>query len=95
LIPRARTNDHGHGGDWPNNYGSASAGWRVFILTILQIVSMIDRQVISVLAPDIRADLGEGSHHNRAYIARILPSKASSPHAAMRHWQRILMKRPP
>jgi len=33
----------------------------VFILTILQIVSMIDRQVISVLIPDIGADLGEGA----------------------------------
>lgn len=43
---------------WPDNYGPASAWWTVFILMIFQIVSMIDRQVISVLIPEMRADLG-------------------------------------
>lgn len=44
--------------DWPDNYGPAAAWWAVFILMIFQIVSMIDRQVISVLIPEMRADLG-------------------------------------
>lgn len=54
----ARTESPACSSDWPDNYGPASAWWTVFILTIFQIVSMIDRQVISVLIPEMRADLG-------------------------------------
>ncbi|MEI4509415.1 MFS transporter [Sphingopyxis sp. CCNWLW253] len=44
--------------DWPENYGPASAWWAVAVFMIFQIVSMIDRQVMSVLIPEMRADLG-------------------------------------
>ena len=44
--------------DWPDNYSTAAAWWTVTVLMVFQIVSMIDRQVISVLIPEMRADLG-------------------------------------
>ena len=44
--------------DWPDNYRAPVAWWAVFVITIFQIVSMIDRQVVSVLIPEMRADLG-------------------------------------
>ncbi|SCW60471.1 Sugar phosphate permease [Sphingobium faniae] len=44
--------------NWPDNYGPATAWCAVVILMIFQIVSMIDRQIISVLIPEMRADLG-------------------------------------
>lgn len=43
---------------WPDNYRAPVAWWAVFVLVIFQIVSMIDRQVVSVLIPEMRADLG-------------------------------------
>lgn len=42
---------------FPDNYQTVTAWWTVTVLMIFQIVSMIDRQVISVLIPEIRADL--------------------------------------
>lgn len=44
--------------DWPDNYQSVTAWWTVAVLMVFQIVSMIDRQVMSVLIPEMRADLG-------------------------------------
>ncbi|WP_232307527.1 MFS transporter [Sphingobium chungbukense] len=58
MATQVLPDGHVHAGDWPDNYGPASAWWTVFILMIFQIVSMIDRQVISVLIPEMRADLG-------------------------------------
>ncbi|WP_268934361.1 MFS transporter [Sphingobium yanoikuyae] len=43
--------------DWPDNYQTATAWWTVTVLMIFHIMSMIDRQVISVLIPEMRADL--------------------------------------
>lgn len=43
--------------EWPGNYSAASAWWAVVVTMIFQIVSMIDRQIVSVLIPEIRADL--------------------------------------
>ncbi|MET0246457.1 MAG: MFS transporter [Sphingomonas sp.] len=43
--------------DWPDNYRASTAWATVLILMIFQIVSMIDRQVMSVLIPEIRAEL--------------------------------------
>lgn len=43
--------------EWPANYSSVSAWWAVVVTMIFQIVSMIDRQIVSVLIPEIRADL--------------------------------------
>jgi MFS family permease len=43
---------------WPDNYQAGTAWWSVAILMIFQIVSMIDRQVMSVMIPEMRADLG-------------------------------------
>ncbi|QEH78088.1 MFS transporter [Sphingomonas sp. C8-2] len=44
--------------DWPDNYRAPAAWWAVAVTMIFQIVSMIDRQVVSVLIPEMRADLG-------------------------------------
>lgn len=44
--------------DWPDNYGPAAAWWAVAVFMVFQIVSMIDRQIMSVLIPEMRADLG-------------------------------------
>lgn len=44
-------------GDWPDNYSKATAWGAVALLMLFQIVSMIDRQVMSVLIPEMRADL--------------------------------------
>lgn len=44
--------------DWPDNYRPLIAWWAVFVLMVFQIVSMIDRQVMSVMIPEMRADLG-------------------------------------
>ncbi|WP_313807662.1 MFS transporter [Sphingobium sp.] len=43
--------------DWPDNYQAGTAWWTVAVLMIFQIISMIDRQVMSVLIPEMRADL--------------------------------------
>lgn len=43
---------------WPDNYTAPVAWWAVAVTMIFQIVSMIDRQVVSVLIPEMRADLG-------------------------------------
>jgi len=43
--------------DWPDNYSAATAWVSVALLMLFQIVSMIDRQVMSVLIPEMRADL--------------------------------------
>jgi len=43
--------------DWPDNYDARAAWWSVAMLSLFQIVSLIDRQVISVLIPEMRADL--------------------------------------
>src|SRR6218665_1276630 len=43
--------------EWPDNYRASTAWWTVTVLMIFQIVSMIDRQVMSVLIPEMRADL--------------------------------------
>lgn len=43
--------------DWPENYGTATAWWAVAVAIIFQIVSLIDRQIVSVLIPEMRADL--------------------------------------
>lgn len=43
--------------DWPDNYHAGTAWWTVAVLMIFQIVSMIDRQIMSVLIPEMRADL--------------------------------------
>lgn len=45
-------------GSWPHNYSAPAAWWAVAVTMIFQIVSMIDRQVVSVLIPEMRADLG-------------------------------------
>lgn len=42
---------------WPANYDTVSAWWAVVVTMIFQIISMIDRQIIAVLIPEIRADL--------------------------------------
>jgi len=42
---------------WPDNYSAVTAWWSVLLLMLFQIVSMIDRQVMSVLIPEMRADL--------------------------------------
>lgn len=42
---------------WPANYSAASAWWAVAVTMVFQIVSMIDRQIIAVLIPEIRTDL--------------------------------------
>lgn len=42
---------------WPDNYSKVTAWWSVALLSVFQIVSMIDRQVMSMLIPEIRADL--------------------------------------
>lgn len=44
--------------NWPDNYSAPVAWWAVAVTMIFQIVSMIDRQVVSVLIPEMRADLG-------------------------------------
>jgi MFS family permease len=43
---------------WPDNYSAPVAWWAVAVTMIFQVVSMIDRQVVSVLIPEMRADLG-------------------------------------
>lgn len=43
--------------EMPANYSHAAAWWAVGVTMIFQIVSMIDRQIVSVLIPEIRADL--------------------------------------
>ncbi|GGC03427.1 MFS transporter [Novosphingobium endophyticum] len=43
--------------DWPGNYRASNAWWSVLVLSVFQVVSMIDRQTISVLIPEMRADL--------------------------------------
>lgn len=44
--------------DWPSNYTSGAAWWAVFVTMIFQISSLIDRQIVSILIPEMRADLG-------------------------------------
>lgn len=43
---------------WPDNYRAGHAWWAVGLLMVFQIVSMIDRQILSILIPEMRADLG-------------------------------------
>lgn len=44
--------------DLPDNYSAVTAWWAVAMLSLFQIVSLIDRQVIAVLIPEMRAELG-------------------------------------
>lgn len=43
--------------DWPANYSRPVAWWAVAVIMVFQIVSMIDRQIVAVLLPEMRADL--------------------------------------
>ena len=43
---------------WPDNYSAPAAWWAVAVMMVFQIVSMIDRQVVAVLIPEMRTDLG-------------------------------------
>lgn len=50
--------DHKAGDEWPDNYTAPAAWWAVAVLMLFQIISLIDRQVMSVLIPEMRAELG-------------------------------------
>jgi hypothetical protein len=64
-----------------DDYRPAAAWWTVTVLMIFQIVSMIDRQIISVLIPELRAAIfcavsmaEQPEHHKRAILRRPFPS---------------------